>query len=111
MKVFQTTRKYFAILGIYLAEINQDRTPNIRNAIALITLVLTNILSTTYLLYESKSFGESASAIYIVLSVTNLSFNLLAQISNATHLFQFIQHFEDIIEKSENLVTSFNFVK
>lgn len=100
MKIHQNTRKYFAIFGIFLAELNQERSPNIRNAIALLTLIFSNVSSCAFILYESDNFGENVNAIYIVLSTINLSINTMVQIANTTQLFQFILHFEDFIEES-----------
>lgn len=102
MKIFQSVQTYFGILGLGITwpQPNQDDIFNERNSLALLMLSGFTILTNAFILIEAKSFTEYADGFYVASTSTASLLNFMRVIWIKFKLSQFIEEFQDTIQKS-----------
>lgn len=74
-----------------------------KNLTVLIILILNLIGGCIYLIYEANTFVDFSNSSYTVITSFVYCFDFAIHIWITTKLIKFINHFETIIEKSEQM--------
>lgn len=100
MKIFQSTLKQFAILGIRSPQSNQKILISVKNYVILFIMILGMSVSNGSEVLYAQDFREYTQALYNISTMTVNIFDFLIHIWTAEKLFKFIKSFEKFIEKS-----------
>ena len=102
MRLFQSNRKYLAVIGIEPLqpfEKNQKMIVLVRRLLFFIGFIVCAILSSVFLGYEAKTLSEYADSFYFSISMISLSIGLAIMIWKVDILFKLIGDFEKLIEQ------------
>lgn len=102
MRLFQSVRKYFEIMGIYSPHSNQCNSKwNWKNCVFLISTAELVISSAAFFLYQAKTAVEYGFAFFEAICGFAAMSAIAVCIWKREHFFNLIGNFEDFIEKSE----------
>lgn len=101
MKILQLSQEYLAILGIESSHLAKNHSFNREKLIISILLGLNILLTCLFLLYEAKNFKEGANCFYWIVTDTSAAFDYALYIYMKESLFNFIENFEKLIQKSK----------
>lgn len=104
MKLFQTIRGYFAIMGFEPAQQSKNHSLNLADLVILTILVQFSVAITAFIFCDAKSFKEVADSFYPAASAISATLNLITIICNAPNLFKLIDGYENAIQSSKNRV-------
>lgn len=97
MKLFITTFKNFALMGIG----SSQKRINAKMLIALFFLWLTSIFNTTFLIYEANNFKDYTQNLYMTVASTLVALFFVQIFFQISLVEKFITDFEKKIEESE----------
>lgn len=101
MKKYQSIRDHVAIFGIYDSQLNKTRRNNVKSLLILFSFYLTATSVYAFMLFDSQSFGVFAQSFTIALTIIVNASDLAIIILKTEKLFEFMNDFESIIEKSK----------
>lgn len=96
LKIFQSTLKFLAILGIT----PQSRAFNLRNLMIILITCIMIIIMFAYLFFEASTFKEYTESIYMCSVGLAITFSFLSIIWKKVHIFQFVDKWEKVAETS-----------
>lgn len=101
MNIYQLTRSYFALFGIYSVQFDQKYPINKQNIKPLIVFSVAIIFSIIFLLYEANNIEQYTNTFYASATVIlNYSYTIL-HIRKTKKLYKFMSYFECVIHKSK----------
>lgn len=102
MKIFQTTEKNCALIGITAHQSAQKHPFNARNSLVLFILCITLFSNIMRLIRETNNFTDYTISIFsaCTMAVSILIFAIL--LARLQYLFYFQQHTEEIINQSKS---------
>lgn len=108
MKIFQSLRKYFALLGITENGSIGKHWINGKHVIILITFSSSATANMIFLFNEADNFEKYTNCIHSIFTtmVCGIEFTLL--VWKMDKFFDFIEHFEEMIQKSNSSIIHFN---
>lgn len=101
MYIFRSIQKYFAIAGINSLQSLEVYPFNVRIFIIITICGLFSICSTIYLVYVANNLTEYADVIYRLSTLFAIASVYTIFVRKMRKLFEIIDTFERIIEKSE----------
>lgn len=101
IKIFQTVREYFAIIGINRVLVDQPYPFNRRIFLGFLMFGLAITSLFTFIISQAKTFWEFAQSIYTCSAVILGICCLFILVFRVHILFKFIASFENVINTSE----------
>lgn len=101
IKLFRSFRRFNRMTGIHPSKPNQKYSSKLRSAVILLPLILANISSTAYFIFEAEAVAEYAQCFYISASELCYTIDFLAVKWGMKDIIQMIEIFQKFIEKSE----------
>lgn len=99
MKTFQSTRKFFDILGVCSRSEKLSNLSHIKKCVIFLLFTQYSITLTSFLLFEANTFNEYADSFYAVATSSLLFFTLTEIVRKKTQIFHLIDNYERIIQK------------
>lgn len=100
MKLFQTIQKLNRLLGLS-PESNQSYSLNAKNVLILYTQIQGFIYTAAFGIFQAKTMREYGDAFYQSVTELSAAINLWNFIGEINRLYNFIEKFEGIIQKSK----------
>lgn len=97
MKLFETTLKNFALMGIGSSEGRNNR----KMLIAMFFLWLTSIFNSTYLIYGADNFKDYTQNLYMTVASTEIAMFYVQIVFQISTVEKFIAEFEKNLDESE----------
>ena len=102
MKIFQTIRESYQILGIYSMQSDRESSVyNSRNLLMILCPLQIFTSSLAYSMFQAKSIGQFADAIFVCWSCVSIELYFWINILKKLQIYALIEKFEEFIEKSE----------
>lgn len=102
IKLFQSLRKYFQILGTYSPELHTNRPFNPRNVFVLICYIQLFVSSLAFSLFEARSVNEYGRNYYGYMTELLFVFIVASQICRMADISKFIENCEEFIARRES---------
>lgn len=99
MKIFQTLKKYFEIIGVSESRLSQPTVFDYKNVVGLLLCGQYSLLTCAYFLFECETFAEYTDSYYIFTTVFGANFNYVFVVFNMKKVFAMMKTMECIIEK------------
>lgn len=103
IKLFQSLRKYFQILGIFSSGWNESRLLNSRNVFVLSWYIQATATALTYTLSEATTIVEYGLEYYALSSELVTIFAISSHICQMASISKFVENSEGFIEKSKSM--------
>lgn len=103
IKILQSIRIYYALIGINLNLAITNNPFNRRNLTALIGMSMAVISANKFFLSDAETFWEYINSFYATCTVTVAGVNFAVIIGKTANVLKFIQNFEEIIGSSKLL--------
>lgn len=101
MAVFQIILKCFAIMGIHSNQLTKKHLFNAKNVLVLIIFASSSVAAHIFLWFKAETFVEYGDSSYETSCATVSSVNFAVVFWKMPQLFQFVEHLESFIAKSE----------
>lgn len=99
MKLFETTLKNFALMGIGSSEGRINR----KMLIAMLFLWLTSIFNSTYLIHGADNFKDYTQNLYMTVASTEIAMFYVQIVLQISTVEKFIAEFEKNLDESEQI--------
>lgn len=104
MKLFQSTLKFYGLMGLYPSQSNQKNcTINFKNSVFLFCQIPSIISTFGFFLFKATSAIERTQTFYICLTHIGCTINFLTSFSKMSVLLDLIEKFEEFFQRSELL--------
>lgn len=100
MKLFESARKNFEVVGYNLHYSNQKYHLNARNMTMLFLMAINTLANGAYVVCRTESFAEYLQDIYVTSSVATALVFFIIEVIMMPELFTFIENLEQIVNKS-----------
>lgn len=104
MKIFESIQKYFAFVGINSHQSLRNHPFNARNLTTIFIFALSIFSNLVHFFCVANSFSEYTSSIIHISTILVSAINFTIFIYKMPELFGIIKSFEEIINKSEQIV-------
>lgn len=101
MKIFETIRNYFAIVGITSQQSIQSHPFNRRNSLCLFVFGMGISLTFAYQFRRIESFQEFTDCFYEISTISVCGIGFASFIWEMVELFEFIDRLDDFVNKSK----------
>lgn len=101
IKLFETVRKCYHMMGIYSIQSNQIQSFNLKTFIFSLSNTCFFLSSAGYVLFRANTLQEYGISIFIVTTIFILSVNSLIIVWRLKHILKFIDMCDSFIEKSK----------
>lgn len=108
LRFFQSNRKYYQRVGIYLTKQHQNYLFNTTNIQILLALLQLSISSAIFLIFEAQTTYEISSSFYVVSATLSPAIYYIINIHQRENISKLMEGCEKLIERSKSVILQLN---